>query len=146
MKNNQLDFYQSLRTTIRDWLQNEDGKANKWAEYLMCAPDIFHLLCKLAIDKDVLVADKAKLAGVIIYFISPVDLIPEALIGPLGYADDIALAAYVLNGIVNNTDPEIIKKHWAGEGDVLQVIQQILAVADEMVGSGLWNKLKRLFP
>ena len=145
MSNHELDFYQNLRTTIREWLQNEEGQANKWAEYLMCAPDIFHLICKLAIDKDVLVADKAKLAGVIVYFISPVDLIPEALIGPLGYVDDIALAAYVLNGIVNNTNPEIVNKHWAGEGDVLQVIQQILAVADEMVGSGLWNKLKRMF-
>lgn len=142
---NQEDFYQNLRTKIREWLQDEQGKTNKWAEYLMCAPDLLHLICKLAIDPDILVADKAKLAGVIVYFISPVDLIPEALTGPPGYVDDIALAAYVLNGIINRSDPAIVKKHWAGQGDVLQLIQQILAVADEMVGSGLWNKLKRQF-
>jgi uncharacterized membrane protein YkvA (DUF1232 family) len=141
---NQQDFYQNLRTTIRGWLKNEEGKSNKWAEYLMCAPDLFHLICKLAIDPEILVADKAKLAGVIVYFISPVDLIPEALIGPFGYVDDIALTAYVLNGIITHTDPSIIQKHWAGEGDVLDLIQKILAVADEMVG-GLWVKLKRQF-
>ena len=70
--------------------------------------------------------------------------IPEALIGPLGYADDVSLAAYVLNQIVNKTDPEVIKRHWAGEGDVLELIQRILERADEMVGSGLWQKLRDL--
>ena len=62
---------------------------------------------------------------------------------PSGYcADDIALAAFVLNGLLNRTDPEILREHWPGEDDALQVIQQILHVADRMVGKGLWNKLK----
>ena len=74
----------------------------------------------------------------------PLDLIPEAIAGPIGYLDDISIAAYVLNSIVNNTSPEVVRKHWAGEKDVLDVIQQILKKADEMVGSGLWKKLKRL--
>lgn len=139
------DFYQKLRKKMKDRLKNKDGSVSKWSEYLLFAPDLFHLLCKLSVDKDVLVNDKAKLTGAIAYFISPIDLIPEALVGPLGYADDIALAAYVLNSIINNTDPEIVRKHWAGDGDVLEVIQSILKVADEMIGSGLWNKIKKKF-
>jgi uncharacterized membrane protein YkvA (DUF1232 family) len=111
----------------------------------MFATDLLHLMCKLSIDPDVSVKDKAKLAGAIAYFISPLDLVPEALVGPIGYVDDIAIAAYVLNGIVNNTDPEVVKKHWAGEGDVLENIKNILKVADDMVGSGLWEKLKGMF-
>lgn len=145
MTNQEMDFYQNLRMKMKNWLQSEEGKSNKWAEYLMSAPDLFHLLCKLAIDKDVLVADKAKLAGAIVYFISPLDVIPEALTGPLGFVDDIALAAYVLNTILSNTDPEIIKKHWAGEGEVLEIIQNIITQADEMVGKGLWDKIKKKF-
>ena len=111
----------------------------------MFAPDLFHLLCKLAVDKDVLIADKAKLAGAIVYYLSPVDIIPELLIGPLGFADDIAVAAYVLNQIINHSDPEIVKKHWAGEGEVLEIIQRILVSADQMLGSGLWAKIKQKF-
>jgi uncharacterized membrane protein YkvA (DUF1232 family) len=145
MDNKQMDFYQKLRVKIKEWLQSDDGQNNKWAEYLMFAPDLFHLLCKLVLDEEVLVADKAKLAGAIIYFISPLDIIPEGLIGPLGYTDDIAVAAYVLNAIINHTDPEVINRHWAGEGEVLEVIQRILASADEMIGGGLWNKLKQKF-
>jgi uncharacterized membrane protein YkvA (DUF1232 family) len=141
--NKQEDFYQSFREKIRKWLASSEGKSNKFAEYLMFAPDLFHLLCKLSLDDEVPVKEKAKLAGAIAYFVSPIDLIPEIITGPIGYLDDIAIAALVLNGIINNTDKALVQRHWAG--DVLEVIQQIFKVADEMVGSGLWSRLKRKF-
>jgi len=144
MANQDGDYYQQLRGKFKTWLQTDEGKNHKWQEYLLAAPDLFHLLCKLSIDKDVAIKDKAKLAGVIAYFVSPIDLIPEAIVGPIGYIDDISLAAYVLNQIVNKTEPEVIQRHWAGEGDVLELTQRILARADEMVGSGLWLKLKNM--
>jgi uncharacterized membrane protein YkvA (DUF1232 family) len=138
------DFYQNLRVKIREWLTSNEGKENKYAEYLLFAPDMFHLLCKLALDSRVPVQEKAKLAVAIAYFITPVDMVPEILMGPIGYVDDMALAAFVLNSIVNNTDHDIVKEHWAGEGDVLELIQLLLKKADEMVGKGLWSKLKGL--
>ncbi len=138
------DFYQRLRRNLRDWAETEAGKNYKYAEYLLLVPDFFHLLCKLALDKDVPAKEKAKLAGAIVYFVSPMDVIPEALVGPVGYIDDLALSAYVLNGIINKTDPEIVLKHWAGEGDILALIKRVLEKADEMVGGGLWKKLKGL--
>ena len=71
-------------------------------------------------------------------------MIPEVIAGPLGYLDDIAIAAYVLNSIINNSNPEVVKKYWAGEKDVLETISQILKVADENLGSRVWKKLKNL--
>lgn len=141
----ELDFYQNLRNKMKTWLQSEEGKKTEWADFLMLAPDLFHLLCKLAIDPEVPAAEKAKLAGAIVYFIFPVDLLPEALIGPLGYADDIAVAAWVLNNMLNRLDQEIIIRHWAGEGQILELLQNIIAQADRMIGSGLWAKIKRRF-
>lgn len=141
----ELDFYQNLRNKMKTWLQSEEGKKTEWADFLMLAPDLFHLLCKLAIDPEVPAAEKAKLAGAIVYFIFPVDLLPEALIGPLGYADDIAVAAWVLNNMLNRLDQEIIIRHWAGEGPILELLQNIIAQADRMIGSGLWAKIKRRF-
>jgi len=140
----QLDFYQQMRDSIRIWLKNKGGNY-QFADYLLAAPDLFHLLCKLAIDKEVPVSEKAKLAGAIVYFISPVDLLPEALTGPLGYIDDVAMAAFVLNRVINKTTPEIVRRHWAGDKDILDLIQQIIQVADEMVGSGLWAKIRKGF-
>ena len=138
----QVDFYQKFRNKMQWWVKGEDGKTNKYVEILMFGPDLFHLLCKLTVDAAVSVSDKAKLGAAIAYFISPVDFIPEAIIGPAGFVDDIAIAAFVLNSIVNNTNPEIVKKHWAGEEDVLKVIKQVLESADKMVGSGLMKKIK----
>jgi uncharacterized membrane protein YkvA (DUF1232 family) len=143
--NQEGDFYYNLREKFRKWASSEDGKKNKWAEYLLFAPDLFHLLCKLSIDPDVPVKEKAKLAGAIAYFVSPIDLVPEAIVGPIGYVDDIALSALVLNSIIKKTKPDVVKKHWAGDEDVLVVIKKILEVADQMVGIGLWKKLKKLF-
>lgn len=140
----QLDFYQQMRDSIRIWLKGK-GVNYQFADFLLAAPDLFHLLCKLAIDKEVPVNEKAKLATAIVYFISPVDLIPEALTGPLGYIDDVAIAAFVLNRLVNKTNPEIVRRHWAGDKDILDLIQQILQVADEMIGSGLWAKIRKAF-
>jgi uncharacterized membrane protein YkvA (DUF1232 family) len=135
-------FYEKLRNSIKSWVKSKTGKESKWVEYLLVAPDLFHLMCKLIADKNVPIKEKAKLALAIAYFVSPIDLIPEALVGPAGYVDDIALSAFVLNSIINNTSSEIVLKHWAGNNDVLHVIKDILKVADEMVGSGLWRKLK----
>ena len=85
------------------------------------------------------------LAGAVAYFVLPIDLLPEAILGPVGYLDDIAIASYVLNKVVNQTSPEIVRKYWAGEHDVLIVIKNTLSVADSMLGKGLWNKLKGRF-
>ena len=137
------DFYQNMRENIRSWLASK-GKGYKYADYLLFAPDLFHLLCRLALDKRVPPAQKAKLAGAIAYFISPIDLIPEAILGPIGYVDDIALAAYVLNSIINSGHGEIAEELWAGEDNLLSVIQRIIEVADSMVGSGMWKRIKQL--
>lgn len=36
---------------------------------------------------------KWMIAGAVIYFISPLDLFPEALLGPMGYLEDILVLA-----------------------------------------------------
>ncbi len=138
------DFYQKMRLDIREWVQTKTGKENQWSEYLLLAPDLFHLLAKLAMDKEVPSSEKAKIAGALAYFISPIDLIPEALFGPLGYLDDVALAAYVINSVMKSCDPSIVTKHWAGEQNILELVQQIVDVAADMLGNKIWDKLKGL--
>ena len=138
-----MDFYRNLRMKIVNWIDTETGKNNKWADYILLVPDFFYLLVKLSMDKAVSLDDKAKLALALAYFISPLDLMPEAFLGPIGYLDDLAIAAYVFNNIINHNSPEIIQKHWAGDGDILLLIKGVLAKADEMIGSGLWGKIKK---
>ena len=145
MDKKHLDFYKKIRQDVKRWANENLDKDNKWMDYVLAAPDLFHLLCKLTTDSDIPSSKKFKLFGGIAYFISPIDLLPEMFLGPLGYLDDIAVAAYILNELINEVDPQIVRKHWAGEQDILVLIKTILANADEMIGSKMWQRIKKRF-
>jgi len=134
------DFYQKIRGQINDYLEKKNFK---YSDILMLAPDFFHLLVKLTFDARVPKEKKIKLGVALAYFISPLDFIPEAILGPIGYMDDLAITAYVLNDFINNGDTDILYEHWAGSGDVLATIQNVLTVADHYLGQGLWDRLKK---
>ncbi len=141
MVNHNEDFYQVMRSRIRNWLTTK-GKGYKYADYLLFGPDLFHLLSRLILDERIDVAHKVKLAAAIAYFVSPIDLVPEAILGPAGYIDDIALAAYVLNTLINAGQGEVAQELWAGDDELITVVQRILDVADSAIGSGVWVKLR----
>ncbi len=143
MDQKQQDFYQKLRKQIREWAQKRTDKNHQWVEFILLAPDLFHLLCKLMVESEVPLSKKAKLAVAIAYFISPIDLLPEVIFGPVGYLDDVALAAYVLNDLINEVDPRIITKNWAGEQNILNLIKTILINSDKTLGSGLWKRIRK---
>lgn len=134
------DFYQALRVRIATWLSTQ-GEGYKHAQLLLLAPDLFHLLCKIALDARVPRLQKAKLAAAIAYFVSPLDLIPEALVGPIGYVDDLAVAAFALNSVINEGQEAIAREHWAGDGDLLVVIQQVIERANDMLGGGMLKRV-----
>jgi len=142
--NKEGDFYHRLRGKIKKWLDNE-GQSNEWAKYIMWAPDLFYTLWKLSTDPQVPKNERFKLIAAIAYFISPLDLFPEAFLGPFGFADDIVVAAFVLNGLLNRTSPEVVKKHWPGDEEALEVIQRIIGVSDRLLGQKILQKIKNKF-
>jgi len=145
MEKKHLDFYKKIRKDVKVWVNDNLDKENKWVDYILAAPDLFHLLCKLTTDSEIPSNKKIKLVAGIAYFISPIDLLPEMFLGPVGYLDDIAVAAFVLNDLINEIDPQIVRKHWAGEQDVLVLIKTILANADKMIGSKMWKRIRKRF-
>ncbi len=138
------DFYQALRSRIATWLESK-GKGYRHAQLLLLAPDLFHLLARLVFDKRIPASEKAKLGGALAYFVSPVDLIPEAVVGPVGYLDDVALAAFALNALINAGHGAVARELWAGDGELLDRIRQVLEAADEVVGSRVWQKLQQVW-
>ena len=143
-KERDRDFYHKLRTRINAWAGRDENRSYPWIQWILVAPDLFHLLVRLADDPDVPIKEKTRLLAVIAYFLAPVDLLPEIVMGPTGFLDDVVLAAYFINGILNKTDGDVLQRHWAGEEDVLKTIRKILDSADRMLGSGLFHRLKRL--
>ena len=135
------DFYHRLRRTVKIWAGDDQGRTNQYADLILAGPDLFMLLTRLSRDGRLSRMDRAKLAGAAAYFVNPLDLMPELLLGPAGLVDDIALSALVLHDVLENTDPAIVREHWEGDIDVLELVRQILAVADTMLGGRLWRRL-----
>ncbi|MCI0708953.1 MAG: DUF1232 domain-containing protein [Chloroflexi bacterium] len=68
---------------------------------------------RLMLDRRVPISLKMIPALTLLYVISPLDLIPEAFLFGIGFADDIALAMWVVNFFVNRAtrEIEIIEAH-----------------------------------
>ncbi|MFH1214848.1 MAG: DUF1232 domain-containing protein [Candidatus Neomarinimicrobiota bacterium] len=144
MQTVESEFFQTLRSKINNWSKSEIGKANRWLKYILLTPDILHLIVKLLADEELPANYKGKLATAISYFMSPLDFIPETYWGAIGYVDDIVLAVYVMNLVMQETGAAFIEKHWEGPQPIIGVIQNILVDADKMVGPDYWSKLQAL--
>jgi uncharacterized membrane protein YkvA (DUF1232 family) len=136
-------FYDRLRRAIRRYVDNKGAALGKTADFLLLVPDVFILLWRLATDSRVGSKDKVLLGSAIAYYIFPFDIIPEALVGPMGFLDDLVFGVYVLNKVVG-TDPAIVREHWSGSEDVLAMIQRVLGAADSLVGSNMVAKIKKM--
>ena len=134
-------FYSRLRRTVRIWAGGDKSRANQYADLILAAPDLFMLLARLSRDEQVSRRDRAKLGGAVAYFVNPLDFVPEIILGPAGLVDDIALSALVLHQVLENTDPAVVREHWEGDTDILELVRQTLAVADSMVGGPTWRRI-----
>lgn len=138
-------YYDRVRTAIHDYVEKKGGGAvGKTAEFLLLVPDVFILLWRLTTDGRVEGKNKVLLGSAIAYYIFPFDIMPEALLGPVGYLDDLVFAVYVLNKVLKDTDPSILRQHWSGSSDVLDSIQRVLNAADSLVGSQFLGRIKKM--
>jgi uncharacterized membrane protein YkvA (DUF1232 family) len=142
-----MDFYKKIRKEMRDWLASRAGQGHRLAEYLMLVPDVFHLLLRLMGDKDVPKGEKAKVGAALTYFVSPFDFFPEGIFGPAAFADDLALAIYVIHGLINSSHSEVLRRNWSGEKDILDVARSLVKSSYDLLGSNiLKTKLSKLLP
>jgi uncharacterized membrane protein YkvA (DUF1232 family) len=139
-----LRFYDRMRENIRRYLERRGTLAGTAGEYLLLAPDVFVLLWRLVNDARVDSKNKVMLGTGIAYFLFPLDLMPEAFLGPVGYLDDLVFGVYLLNRLLTSVDASVLKQHWSGNEDLLLVIKNVLAAADNLVGSNMLSRLKKI--
>ncbi len=90
-------------------------------EASMLIPNFLKLLYRLFKDPRAPLAEKALLAGTIIYIISPLDFIPD-LIPFVGQVDDLYLVALVILRMLSRTDDEVLREHWDGGVDLAALV------------------------
>jgi uncharacterized membrane protein YkvA (DUF1232 family) len=140
-----LSFYDTLREKILGAVEKHAGKLpGDAARMLLLVPDVFILLVRLTLDKSVPGATRTMIGGALAYFILPFDLLPEAILGPVGYMDDLVLAAAVLSQAFGGELEPYARKHWSGDEDLRIVLRDITQAAHKLLGHSLYERLKRL--
>ncbi|MFP6624924.1 MAG: YkvA family protein, partial [Myxococcota bacterium] len=94
--------YDRLRAQI---VEPEPGERSNVRDLLLLLPDLAVLLFRLMRDDRVPVGSKAiaVLGGA--YLISPIDLVPAMLVGPIGLVDDLIVVGAVLSRMLNRVHP-----------------------------------------
>ncbi len=123
----------SLRDQIGDFLRNAgevhdemEKRIEKYGpvmaddpnfEVVAHVPYMYAYLCRLMVDPGVPADVKVDIAMSIVYFASPVDVLPEAFIDhPLAFADDACVALWVLKDLEGNlVEKETIEENWPGD-------------------------------
>ena len=117
-------LYDRLRAYVVD---PEPSAPSSVRDLLLFLPDLVVLLVRLLRDPEVPRPRKWVAALGLGYVLSPVDLMPGLLFGPLGLLDDLLVVSATLSHLVNHVHPDRVRAHWSGQGDVLRVLQRVSA-------------------
>jgi uncharacterized membrane protein YkvA (DUF1232 family) len=139
----QLDIYQAVRNRLAGWLIAKHPVL-RHAQVMLAPPDLLHLIIRLVADERVPSQQKAQLALAAAYVLLPADAIPESLLGPAGFADDIAALSHALHSLMSVGHGDLAKEHWAGEEDLLELLQTTVKLAEETSGLGFWKRVRYL--
>lgn len=144
-----LSSYDRLREriigTLEKRLDKRGGRLTEGAvRALLLVPDVFILLVRLTLDKNVPGSTRAMIGGALAYFVLPADLLPEMLLGGAGYLDDLVLAAAVLSQAFGGDLEPYARKHWSGAEDLRVVLKDVSETAQSLLGEKLYDRLKRV--
>lgn len=143
-----LSFYDRLREQILKGVEGRTSRSGKLTEKalkaLLLVPDVFILLVRLMLDKEVPGSARAMIGGALAYFVLPFDLLPEALLGPAGFLDDLVLAAAVLAQAFGGDLEPYARKHWNGPEDLRVVLRDLTDTAQALLGTNVYERLKRV--
>lgn len=131
-------LYDRFRSAVR---AQAPGAASDVRDVLLLVPDLVILLLRLLRDRRVPLGEKAFALLGVGYVLSPIDLLPEVIFGPIGLLDDFFVLGVTLSRVLNHVHPDVVRSHWSGQGDALEAVQRLSAWCEHQVGS----RLRRVF-
>jgi uncharacterized membrane protein YkvA (DUF1232 family) len=115
-------------------------------DLMLLLPDLVVLLARLLRDPRVPIGSKGIALLGIGYIFSPIDLIPEIFLGPIGVIDDLFIVATALSMLLNRVHPDVVRSHWSGQGDALDAIHRVTEWAESQTIGRVRGAVRRLFP
>jgi uncharacterized membrane protein YkvA (DUF1232 family) len=94
-------------------------------EALRLVPDVLRLVRSLLADRTVPLLVRCWLVVLVVWLVSPIDLIPE-FVPVLGPLDDIVVAVLVLRYVRKRLGEDELRRRWPGTDDGYALLQSIL--------------------
>lgn len=125
--------YLRLRGEIAEFARSSTG--GKALDILFLVPDLLRLFVRLIFDSRVSTATKKGVLLALAYLVAPIDLLPEQLLGPIGYLEDAVLLAKQLSVFVDglSVHPDLLREHWSGSDEQLAWILRLYPMLEESV-------------
>jgi uncharacterized membrane protein YkvA (DUF1232 family) len=95
------------------------------AELARLVPDVLRLVRDLLADGSTPLSVRLALAGLLVWLISPIDLIPE-FIPVLGPLDDVVVAVLVLRYVGRRLGHEDLRRRWRGSAEGFSLLTEVL--------------------
>jgi len=122
-------------------MSERKAKRAKMRELLLFIPNLLGLLLGLLKDARVSKSDKAILAGIIMYVIVPLDIIPD-FIPFIGQVDDAYLLAISILRLLNRADRRVVMEHWRGGADIKELVDSVSKIAEFFLPKRVKNVLR----
>jgi uncharacterized membrane protein YkvA (DUF1232 family) len=135
-------LYDRLRSQLA---QGEPGAASGFRDLVLLLPDLTVLLARLLRDRRVPRGPKLVALLGLGYVLSPIDLLPEVLLGPIGLVDDLLVVSAALARLLNDVHPDVVRSHWSGKGDALDAIQRVTGWSRAFVGRQVGSAVRRVW-
>jgi len=114
-------------------------------EALLLLPRLLVLTAKLLADSRVPLGLRIKCGLALAYVVSPIDLLSEAVLGPLALLDDLAIIMIVLDVLLNEVDPAVIQEKWTGSEDVLRIVRGSVGMLRLFLPPSIYDKIIAFF-
>jgi uncharacterized membrane protein YkvA (DUF1232 family) len=137
--------YEGLRERITAAFVRLGGRFGaRLGRYALAAPDLFVLAGRVLADGRVPARTRGEIIGAALYLASPVDLIPEAVFGPIGLVDDALVATRLFDVLLNGVEVGIVREHWPGDAEVLDALQAFARDGRRTFAAGFGSGVRRI--
>jgi uncharacterized membrane protein YkvA (DUF1232 family) len=111
---------------------SDSNLRSRMTNLLLIIPNLLLLSARLMVDPRVPAKERLLVAGAIVYALIPFDFIPD-MIPFVGQIDDAYLIALTLLRLMSVTEPRVVREHWRGGGDVVELIGATALLAGRLL-------------
>ena len=105
------------------WLLRPRGVSAR--ELVRLVPDILRLIRSIVADRSAPMDVRVVLVALLVWIISPIDLIPE-FIPVLGPLDDVVVAVIVLRYVRRRLGEDELRRRWRGTNEGFELLRGVL--------------------